>query len=32
MSSKGGAGEWLKTFSNTVFKQHFGKKNLKSNI
>ena len=27
---KRGAGEWLKTFSNTVFKQHFGKKNLKS--
>ena len=30
MFRKRGAGEWLKTFSNTVFKQHFGKKNLKS--
>ena len=30
MFRKRGAGEGLKTFSNTVFKQHFGKKDLKS--
>ena len=29
MFRKRGAGKWLKTFSNTVFKQHFAKKEPK---